>query len=123
MTRTEAERRAATIVPKGFFAEVRALLSYSLEDACEDKLRQDIADTLADTGEAEGWRPISDEAKAANDDILLGCTWSTFRIVAFWDDTPEKPGFPWQSPDGAAYPEGAFDRWMPLPSPPTSGEG
>lgn len=39
----EAREIADELLPKGFFADVRALLSYSLEDACEDKLRQDFA--------------------------------------------------------------------------------
>ena len=44
---TEPSKESSTVahelLPKGFFADVRALLSYSLEDACEDKLRQDFA--------------------------------------------------------------------------------
>ena len=49
--------RARSLVPKGFLADCRALLSYSLEDAAEEKLRQDIAAALTtarEQGEAKG---------------------------------------------------------------------
>ena len=69
------------------------------------------------------WQPIETAPKDGDTNILVGCfgkEWHGEQFVVFYDEHPDRPKHPWQTPDGIAYHRDATTHWQPLPSPPES---
>jgi hypothetical protein len=77
------------------------------------------------SGDAGGWRPISDEAKDGNDHLI--CNQKTGdRIVAYFDDSEldgSSARYPWVTLDGQKYGAAWATHYRPLPPPPDQQEG
>ncbi len=139
MTRTEAERRARELFQTWMKTRPADTYQSSIMSTEATRLVAMIADAFADTGEAEGWRPMSEHPDKPMAVEFYHGNWPIGSER--YDQLKRSHGY-WGT-GGSGLSENAWvyegtnhevfefpdmvddhpTHWCPLPAPPTTGEG